>query len=99
MRRVAAIALLACCPVFVAADDTPQPGIRFTQIGGWSRLDAVVYRAQFNSNRWSFLVSTEALWSKLRVSMFKRIGSCIRASRDLWQLPTRGRSIGCATSC
>ena len=42
MRRVAAMALLACCSLLVAADDTPQPGIRFTQIEGWNRLDAVV---------------------------------------------------------
>ncbi len=42
MRRIAAMALLACCPTLVAANDTPQPVVRFTQVEGWSRLDAVV---------------------------------------------------------
>ncbi len=41
MRRLAAMALLACCPILVAAGDTPQPGVRFTQAEGWSRVDAV----------------------------------------------------------
>lgn len=42
MRRVIAMAMLACCPVLVAARDTPQPGVHFTQVEGWNRLDAVV---------------------------------------------------------
>jgi len=42
MRRLAAMTLLACCPILVAAGDTQQPDVRFTQSEGWSRLDVVV---------------------------------------------------------
>jgi len=61
MRRLVAMALLSCCPSLIAASDAPEPDVRFIQVGGWNRLDAVVPGkllsvATINANRTVYLL-------------------------------------------